>query len=53
MAWSKSFFASSPLAFGFAFHAWRRAADRWAAYLALVLSGAELLLWLVVGSTLV
>ena len=40
-------FAAPPLAFGFAVHAVRRAADRWAAYIALVLSGLELILWLV------
>jgi hypothetical protein len=38
--------AGPPLAFGFAVRARRRAADRWAAYLALALSGLELAAWL-------
>lgn len=38
--------ASPPLAFGFAIHAARRAADRWAVPLAVGLSGLELAAWL-------
>lgn len=45
-------FFAPPLAFGFAVHAVRRAADRWATYFALVLSGLELLLWLVAWGSL-
>lgn len=45
--------AGPPAAFGFALHAVRRAADRWAAYVALVLSGLELLVWLVLLGALV
>lgn len=45
--------ASPPLAFGFAVHAARRAADRWAAHLAVVLTGLELCAWLVLWGSLV
>lgn len=42
---------SPPIAFGHALHAVRHASDRWAAVLAIALSGVEFVLWLVlVGS---
>ena len=40
-------FASPSVAFGFAVHAWRRAADGWAVYLAAGLTGLELMAWVV------
>lgn len=45
--------SSPPLAFGFAVYAVRRAKDRWISSLALVLSGLELLAWLVLWGSLV
>ena len=44
---------SPPLAFGFAVHSVRRAKDRWASYLAIVLSALELIAWLVLCGSLV
>ena len=38
-------FLSPPAAFGFAVHAWHWASDRWAAVLAIGLTGVELLMW--------
>jgi hypothetical protein len=42
-----------PLAFGFAIHALRRAADRWPSYFAVVLCGLELAAWLFLWISLV